>query len=172
VDGGGSGGECALGPTLDPMTTPASAGTGTVQGKVKWSGSPAVPAGRAAAGDLYIAVVETFAAACPDRDAPPVAPAAQTLLRCADFGAGGEIDYAVHGVPVGTELYVVPFLDVDRNVDLDDPVTAGPNGCDLAGTGAKFTIASTDVPADVDVDLIVDGAFLGDLCGYPDCTPE
>lgn len=174
ANGNGSGnedaGEAACGP--DPMNTAASASTGSIKGKVLL-GDMVKPGGTyAAKGDLYVAVLPVFdvSNACPGDPEAPVA-VANALIRCVDFTKGA-VEFEVNGIPPRAEPYVViPFVDVNGNVDPSKPETAGPDTCDLLGAvpPPEATVTAAGDVAMVDLTLGSDAAILSSICMLSAC---
>ncbi len=176
ADGNGNGTEDAgnVECGVDPQSTAASASTGSIKGKVSL-GDMAKPGGTyAAKGDLYLAVMPGFdpSNGCPG-DPDAAKPVANMLIRCVDFTGGKTVDFEISGIPPRAEPYVViPFLDVNENVDPTKPETAGPDTCDLLGSVMPLpeaTIAAAGETADLDLELASDAQILGALCSLPAC---
>jgi hypothetical protein len=132
-DGNGNGDACGA----DPDNTKGSAETGTVKGVIKAADKDKATA----QGDLYLAVIRRSdfdpSSACKGGTPPAVA---NQVIRCVDLTAGS-FDYTLEGIPPSTEEYLVlPFLDMNENVDPSDPSTAGPDACDLISVGATVSV--------------------------------
>jgi len=174
--GGGNGGNNGEMPACGPdaANSKGDATTGSVKGKITVEGM-VMPGGTfTAKGDLYLAVLPTFSAAngCPgDPKAPQ--PVAQALVRCVDLTDGKSFEYEIKGVPPRAEPYIViPFLDVNSNVDASDPTTAGPDTCDLLGNVSPLpeaTVAKAGDTAELDLSFAFNGSILAGLCQLPAC---
>jgi hypothetical protein len=167
--GNGNGGTPACG--LDAASSKGDATTGTIKGTVTLGKNVKAGGSYAAKGDLYIAVMGSFSAACPGAADAPVA-VAQTLIRCVDLTDGKTVEYEVQGVPPRAEPYVViPFVDVNDNVDPSKPETAGPDACDLLGAvpPPSGTVAKAGDVTTLDLSLASDASLLQSICALDAC---
>lgn len=168
-NGGASSGECGL----DPMSTTGDATTGTIKGTITVGDGVMAGGANENKGDIYLAVLPEFdpSNACTGNPKAPKA-VAQALIRCGDFTGGKTVSYEVKGVPPRAEPYVViPFVDVNGNVNADDPATAGPDTCDLLGAvpPPDALVAKAGDVAEVNLTLAGNAGILMQICGLPAC---
>lgn len=154
----------------DPDNTPGSAATGTIKGVIK-----AADADKAKAkGDLYLAVIKASdfdpTTAC-SKDGAPTSAVANQLIRCVDLGAQ-DFAYTIEGVPPSEDEYLVlPFLDVNKNVDANDPSTAGPDACDMISIGTRVKVSEAGANTDAALVEIADAGLLLTGLGCAPCAP-
>jgi len=151
--------DCSGGPVLDPCSTPAGEGTGSIKGMVKAAVMPL--GGNEAKGDLFISVLPVLDIASCAGEGP--AAVATTIIHCVDLTGGKAIPFEVLGVPPRSEPWIVsPYVDTNRNaLDL----------CDLFGfTSASVTTAGQ--AAELALTLSANGNALAPqqmTCGYIGC---
>lgn len=167
ADGGGGGGNTGGNETCgpDPANTKGTAETGSVKGVIKRSDDVKLPT----KGDLYLAVMPAFnpIKACPGSAEAPT-PVANFLARCVEL-ATGDYAYQIDGVKPGEEFTVVPFLDINQNVDPSMPSKAGPDTCDLLATGAKITVPKAGDVVEAQAIVLGSAGLLEQVCGLPKC---
>jgi hypothetical protein len=167
-DEGDAGGAPSCGP--DPLNTMGNATTGTIKGVIK-----AAQADKAkASGNLYIAVIKASdfdpTTAC-SKGGTPTSAVANQVIRCIDLGQQ-DFAYTIEGVPPSDEDYLVlPFLDVNKNVDANDPSTAGPDACDMISVGTSVKVTEAGATIDAEVIELTDGGSLLEALGCAACSP-
>ncbi len=164
VDAGGGEGDKPLCGLADGNSK-GDATTGTVTGKITAEASA-----KLSAGDLFIAVLPEFnpGESCPGQGMPPK-PVANVLARCVDLGDGA-YSYTVEGIPPrAAPYYVIPFLDVNGNVDVNDPKNAGPDACDLISMGVTVVVDTAGERVVADEIALGSAEILVAFCRIPGC---
>lgn len=151
-------------PVVDPCSTQAGEGTGSISGVITVADGVAPGGGWEAKGDLLLAVTPDFDASSCSTDSLP---AAQAIIHCADLSApGSQVSFTIEGVPTREAAWnLVPYLDVNLSTDPSDPAKAGPDTCDLVGlpTGAVVSEAAETVLEDP-IEFGFNGEILLTVC--------
>ncbi len=160
--------DCSKGAVPDACNTAAGASLGSISGEVIVAAGTTPGGSHAAMGDLYLLAMPSFDKdACPGGD-KAIAPAAMTVIHCADLRNAAKVAFKIEGVPPRTEAWhIVPYLDVNISAV---PGATALDTCDVLALATEAVVATaTEVKLAKPISLDVMGATLVTSCKLPAC---